>query len=36
MITPSEDAASDMLVPRPWTPTERDDYYYRCSHVMES
>jgi hypothetical protein len=36
MITPSEDAAGDILVPRPWTPTERDDYCYRCSHVMES
>ncbi|KAM0828521.1 hypothetical protein ACQ4PT_067489 [Festuca glaucescens] len=36
MVTPGEDASSDMLVQRTWMPTKPEGYYYKRNHVMES
>jgi hypothetical protein len=36
VIMINDDAASDMIVPRPSMPTDRGDYYYRSGHLLES
>jgi hypothetical protein len=36
VVTPNDDVASDVMIPSPWTPAEREKYFYWSGHVMES